>query len=68
MLWTVFLYTGGDTMQEKQFYTVDEFAAITNYSARTIREKCRKGLIKAKKISGSKLWLIPVEELERIKN
>ena len=55
-------------MQEKQFYTVDEFAAITNYSARTIREKCRKGLIKAKKIEGSKFWLIPVEELERIKN
>ena len=55
-------------MEGKQFYTVDEFAAITNYSARTIREKCRKGLIKAKKIEGSKLWLIPITELERIKN
>ena len=51
---------------EKQYYKMEELAKLLNVKVRTTREWAKLGKIKAKKIPGTKAWIIPVEEVERL--
>jgi len=53
------------TNREK-FLTVKEFAKVTNYSERTVRQWCIDGKIEAHKPTGGRKWQIPEREISRL--
>lgn len=56
-------------MLVKEWYTVDEAAEKTGYTAWTIRQACNKGRIKgAKKNTRSSKWRIPHESVKQVEN
>lgn len=52
----------------KERYTTTEAAEILGKADYTIREYCRKGQIRAEKSFNGRGWLIPHEELQRVRN
>jgi excisionase family DNA binding protein len=54
-------------MENKEFYSINEVAYLTNYDKRTIRDKCKNGIIKGHQMTQRGKWLIPASELERMK-
>lgn len=54
--------------QVKDFYSTDEVGVILNKSKYTVREWARKGQVKAVKSPNGRSWLIPHEELTRLRN
>ena len=53
-------------MENKQYYKMEELAKLLNVKVRTTREWAKLGKIKAVKIPGTKRWIIPAEEVERL--
>ncbi|MFA5399418.1 MAG: helix-turn-helix domain-containing protein [Dehalococcoidia bacterium] len=54
--------------EEKQFYTVKEFASLLGRSEDNVRDSCQRGNIKGKKTSEYGNWMIPRSEIERLKH
>lgn len=52
---------------EKEWYTVDEVALLVRRARWTVREWCRDGRVRAKKLAGSDKWMIGREELRRLR-
>jgi excisionase family DNA binding protein len=52
----------------KDRYTTAEVAEIVGRSEYSVREWCRKGQVRAVKAPNGRSWLIPQDELLRIRN
>ena len=51
----------------EQYFDVSEFAKLIHYSERSVRKMIKNEKISAQRISGSRKWLIPIDELDRFK-
>jgi excisionase family DNA binding protein len=58
--------------KQREWYTVEEVAALLKKSTYTVREWCREGRINARKRSekrgGTELWNISAAEVDRIRD
>ena len=50
-----------------RFYTVREASKLLDRKVRTVRDLVVRGKIKAAKFPGSRRWVIPESEIERLK-
>lgn len=51
-------------MNDKEFYTVTEFAKLTCLSTNCVRQHLRNGTLEGKKVF--KKWVIPKKSVEKI--
>ena len=52
-------------MEDKKFYSIEEFAPLIHYSERQVRQWCIDGKIIASKIGTGRKWLIAAGELRK---
>lgn len=53
---------------EKEWYSTEEVALLVRRAPWTVREWCRHGRVRAKKLAGSDKWSIGREELRRLQS
>lgn len=51
---------------EKEWYSTEEVALLVRRAPWTVREWCRHGRVRAKKLAGTDKWSIGREELRRL--
>ncbi|MCP4609556.1 MAG: helix-turn-helix domain-containing protein [Planctomycetes bacterium] len=54
------------TTKTKEYYTVSEFAELTGYAVKTVRNMVNADKVKAQKLPGCRKWLIPRDQLGSI--
>lgn len=52
----------------KEFYSTAEVAKIMGKAEYTVREWCRQGRVQAEKTLNGRGWIIPHDELTRVRN
>lgn len=55
-------------MEMEKGYNIIEVAGLLGIKARTVREWIKNGKIRAKKLNGSRRWVVLESEIRRLRN
>lgn len=58
---------GGVGMSVREFFSISQASELLGFSERHLRDLCKHGIIRAKKLTPNGKWLIFAEEIERFK-
>lgn len=56
---------GGVGMSVREFYSISQASKLLGFSERHLRDLCKRGIIKAKKLTPNGKWLIFAEEIDK---